>query len=79
MDDLAKLITSPSWWVSAIVVAFLVNVAAAYLDLGTSALRQFKRFRGLRRVIDKCSQAIYSYNEMPVRVVQELEEQAEST
>jgi hypothetical protein len=169
MDDLAKLITSPSWWVSSIVVAFLVNVAAAYvkpvadrlvsswsqkrrfrvreekernnavvmflidnpqrlvdirtdaiytalrivlalslavfwtsivrfieryfpiypiadvllaavyLHLATSALRQFKRFRGLRRVIDKCSQAIYSYDEMPVHVVQELKEQAEST
>ena len=169
MDDLAKLITSPSWWVSTIIVAFLLNIAAAYakaaadrlvgswskkrklrvkeakerdeavvmflidnpqrlveirtdatytalriilalslavfwtsivrfierylrvypipdivlaivyLYLTTSALRQFKRFRGLRRVIDKCSQAIYSYHEMPAHIVRELKEQAEGT
>lgn len=171
MDDLGKLIVSPAWWVSTIVAAFLVNIAAAYtkpavdrlvatwstkrktrlkeekerddavvtylidnpqrlVDIRTDAtytalriilalslavfwtslirfverylpvypypysdlvlagiylylitisLRQFKRFRGLRRVIDKCSQAIYSYDEMPVDVPQRLRTEAEGT
>jgi hypothetical protein len=169
MDDLPKLIASPAWWVSTIVVAFLVNIAAAYakpavdrlvgswsskrktrveeeqkrdeavvmflidnphrlFDIRTDAtytalriilalslavfwtsavrfierylpldlfldlvltgiylylviiaLRRFKRFRGLCRVIDKCSKAIYSYDEMPVDVVERLGKEAEST
>ncbi len=169
MDDLAKLITSPAWWVSTVAIAFLVNVAAAYakpafdrivatwstkrktqikdeqerddavvsylidnpqrlVDIRTdatytalriilalslvvfwtqlvrfmerylplypftdillvgiylylivNALRYFKRFRGLRRVIDKCSQAIHSYDEMPIDVVKRLQEEADGT
>ena len=30
LEDFAKLIASPVWWISTVVVAFLVNIAAAY-------------------------------------------------
>ena len=49
-----------------------------YLYLIVTALRHFKRFRGLRRVIDKCSQAIHSYDQIPVDEVKRLQREAES-
>ncbi|NOY29157.1 MAG: hypothetical protein GXP28_02965 [Planctomycetes bacterium] len=165
MDDLTKLITTPTWWISTVIVAFLVNIAASYakplfdslvatwstnrkkrlqdekerddavvtylienpqrlVDARTDAtytalrvilalslavfwtslirfvgrylplyeladialvviyvycivgaLRQFGRFRGLRRVIDKCSESIHTYDQMPIDVVKRLEEE----
>lgn len=165
MDDFAKLITTPAWWISTVIVAFLVNIAASYakpifdrlvatwstnrkrrlkdekerddavvmylidnpqrlVDARTDAtftalrvilalslavfwtslihfvgryirlyeltdillvviylycivgaLRHFRRFRGLRRVIDKCSESIHTYDEMPIDVVKRLEEE----
>lgn len=30
MADLVNLVTSPAWWISTTIVAFVVNIAAAY-------------------------------------------------
>lgn len=169
MENITKLITSPIWWISAVIVAFLVNITASYakpvldrfiiswsknrkerfnkqkeqddavvmylienpqrlVDIRTDAtytalriiialslavfftslirfvekyfwmfefsdillvaiylfciilaLKQFNRYRGLRRIIDKCSKSIYSYDKMPIDVVEGLREEDKRT
>lgn len=169
MEDFAKQIASPVWWISTVVVAFLVNIAAAQakpfferfvarwskrraqrieeqetredavvdyvienpqrlVDLRTDAtftalqmliafsiavfwtsffrfveryvpiyifidiilviiyvyclvllLRYFNRYRVLHRLIEKCYRQVYTYDKMPVDVVQRLRREEDST
>ena len=162
MDKLSEIITTPAWWVSTVVVAFLVNIIASYgrsivdivvarwsqrrrdklheikkrddavvmyltnnpqrlIDLRTDAtfsalrvilalslavfwttfinflsrfllldelgdifliclyvyftfqaLRNFRRFRGLRRIADKCNKEIYSYDQIPIEAIEQM-------
>ncbi|RCS42308.1 hypothetical protein DTL42_19410 [Bremerella cremea] len=165
MDELAKLITTPAWWISTVIIAFLVNIAAAYakplidnlvatwstkrrerleeekkredavvlylidnpirlIDVRTDAtyttlrmilsltlavllasflrflqkylqlyyfidgtvagiyfvcmvdaLRHFRRFRGLRRIIDEYTRSVHTYDNMPVDVLKRIKEE----
>lgn len=169
MEDFVKQIASPVWWLSTVVVAFMVNIVAAYakpffdrtvarwskkrsqrieekmmredavvdyviedphrlVDLRTDAiftalrmliafsiavfwtslfrfveryvpiylftdlilviiyvyclvllLRYFNRYRILHRLIEKCYGQVYTYDKMPVDVVQRLRREDEST
>lgn len=163
MDELAKLFVTPTWWISTVIVAFVVNVLAAYskswidrawgtwsktrghkleqarrvddmvvsylivdparlVDVRTEAiyyllrvvlalvaglfwaavvrnllsytwlpqlagntafvlinfyftilaLQHFRRYRGLRRIVDRCRDSVYSYDQMPLGVIESL-------
>jgi hypothetical protein len=159
MEELTKLLVTPTWWISTVIVAFVVNVLAAYakpsfdrlwatwsesrrtklkevekidekivqyliadrnrlVDVRTEAiyyllrvvlalmagvfwselvqnllpngfpgiagysliylyftilsLQHFRKYRGLRRIIDKCRDSVYSYDEMQLKEIESL-------
>lgn len=49
-----------------------------YIYFTFQALKHFQRFRGLRRVVDKCNKAIYSYDQIPIEVIERMEKEQET-
>ena len=49
-----------------------------YVYFSMQALKHFRRFRGLRRVADKCNEAIYSYDQIPVDTIERMKKEEDT-
>lgn len=53
-------------------LAGIVGFAFIYLYFTILSLQHFRKYRGLRQIVDKCRDAIYSYDKMPLDVIESL-------